>query len=135
MADRKTPDITPLTHKAVFWIAVPIVMANIATPLLGVVDTAVVAQSGDPRQIGAIALGAFAFSALFWMFGFLRMGTSGLTAQAYGATDWNSMRVIPGQALLMALGFGGCADCRAAAFGSGGFVITWRLACREGADS
>lgn len=71
----------------IFVIALPIVLSNITTPLLGIVDTAVLGQLEAPHLIGAAAVGASIFSMLFWAFGFLRMGTTGLTAQADGARD------------------------------------------------
>ena len=77
----------PLTHRRVMKIALPIVAANVTVPLLGLVDTAVVGQLGLAAPIGAVGLGAVILSVLYWMFGFLRMGTTGLTAQAFGAGD------------------------------------------------
>ena len=77
----------PLTHGRVLRIALPIVASNVTVPLLGLVDTAVVGQLGEAAPIGAVGLGAIVLSAFFWMFGFLRMGTTGLTAQAHGAGD------------------------------------------------
>jgi len=68
-------------------IAWPIVLSNLSVPLLGLVDTAVIGHLGDAALIGAIAVGAMIFSFLYWGFGFLRMGTTGLIAQASGAGD------------------------------------------------
>ena len=68
-------------------IAWPIILSNISTPLLGLVDTAVIGNLGDAALIGAIAVGGVIFSFLYWGFGFLRMGTTGLVAQAMGAED------------------------------------------------
>ncbi len=76
-----------ITHRRVLGIAIPIVLANATVPLLGLVDTAVVGQLGDPVPIGAVAIGAVILSAFYWIFGFLRMGTTGLTSQALGAED------------------------------------------------
>ena len=81
-------------------------LSNVSTPLLGVVDTAVVGRLPDPAYIGAVALGALIFNFLFWGFGFLRMGTTGLTAQALGADDAAEQRTALGRALLIALGIG-----------------------------
>ncbi|MFP3943254.1 MAG: MATE family efflux transporter [Alphaproteobacteria bacterium] len=75
------------THARVFAIAWPIILANAATPLTGIVDTAVIGRLGEPALLGAIAVGALIFNFLYWGFGFLRMGTTGLTAQAEGAGD------------------------------------------------
>ena len=71
----------------VFQIAWPIILSNISTPLLGLVDTAVIGNLGDAALIGAIAVAGMIFSFLYWGFGFLRMGTTGLVAQAIGAGD------------------------------------------------
>jgi len=68
-------------------IAWPIILSNLSTPLLGMVDTAVIGNLGDSALIGAIAVGGMIFSFLYWGFGFLRMGTTGLVAQAMGAAD------------------------------------------------
>lgn len=76
-----------VTRKGVFLLAWPIVVSNISVPLLGMVDTAVIGNLGQASLIGAIAIGALIFSFLYWGFGFLRMGTTGLVAQAVGAGD------------------------------------------------
>ena len=77
----------PITHKRVLNIAIPIVLSNVTVPLLGAVDTGVVGQMGLAAPIGAVGLGAVILSAIYWVFGFLRMGTTGLTSQANGAGD------------------------------------------------
>ncbi len=76
-----------LTHARVFHIAMPIVLSNATIPLLGAVDTAVIGQLGQAAPIGAVGLGAVILATLYWAFGFLRMSTSGLAAQAHGAGD------------------------------------------------
>ncbi len=68
-------------------LAVPIIFANISVPLVGIVDTAVMGRMADPDYMGAVALGAIIFSSIFWIFGFLRMGTGGLVAQVMGAAS------------------------------------------------
>ena len=78
---------TTLTHKRVLSVAAPIVLANATIPILGAVDTAVVGQMGLAAPIGAVGIGAIIISAIYWLFGFLRMGTTGLTAQAIGSND------------------------------------------------
>lgn len=93
----------PVTHRTVLAIAVPVVLSNLTTPLLGLADTAVMGQLGGPKYIGAIAVGALIFNFLFWAFGFLRMGTTGFTAQAYGADDGNEVRAALGRALVLAV--------------------------------
>jgi MATE family multidrug resistance protein len=96
----------PLTYVSVLAVSLPIILSNITTPLLGVTHTAVVGQLGAPHLIGAVALGATIFALLFWAFGFLRMGTTGLCAQADGAGDQNLVATILARALLIAAGAG-----------------------------
>ena len=74
-------------RKRVLHLAIPIIIANISVPLTGIVDTAVMGRMDDPVYMGAVALGAIIFSSIFWLFGFLRMGTGGLVAQAFGASQ------------------------------------------------
>ncbi len=74
-----------LSNRAILSLALPSVVSNITVPLLGMVDTAIVGHMGDTKYIAAIALGGTAFSMMYWVFAFLRMSTSGLIAQAYGA--------------------------------------------------
>jgi MATE family multidrug resistance protein len=100
------PGRRTLSHRAVLAIAGPIMISNVSTPLLGVVDTAVVGQAPDPAYIGAVALGALVFNFVFWGFGFLRMGTTGLTAQALGAADVAELRASLGRAALIAVAVG-----------------------------
>ncbi len=76
-----------VTHRRVLNIAIPIVISNATVPILGAVDTGVVGQMGLAAPIGAVGIGAIILSALYWVFGFLRMGTVGLTAQASGNGD------------------------------------------------
>jgi len=78
------------------------VLANSAVPLLGLVDTAVIGNTGTVQGLGAIALGAIVFNFAYWTFGFLRMGTTGFTAQASGAGDEAEVRATLGRALLAA---------------------------------
>ena len=78
---------TPLTHRRILNIAVPVVLGNITVPILGLVDTGVVGQMGLAAPIGAVGIGAVILTALYWIFGFLRMGTTGFAAQAIGAGD------------------------------------------------
>jgi len=76
-----------VTHRRVLNIAIPIVISNATVPILGAVDTGVVGQIGLAAPIGAVGIGAIILSSLYWVFGFLRMGTVGLTAQAAGNND------------------------------------------------
>ena len=84
-------DVLEVSHRKVWLLAGPIILSNISVPLVGAVDTAVVGHLPGPEAIGAVALGALIFSFLYWGFGFLRMGTTGFVAQAFGAGDWKSL--------------------------------------------
>ncbi len=75
-------------------IAIPAIVSNITTPILGLVDVAVTGHIGAAVYIGAIALGGTVFNILYWLFNFLRMGTSGPTAQAYGAGNAKAVALI-----------------------------------------
>lgn len=79
--------VPPMTHRRVLGVALPIVVSNATVPLLGAVDTAVIGQLGQAAPIGAVGLGAIILLSIYWIFGFLRMGTTGLVAQARGAGD------------------------------------------------
>jgi multidrug resistance protein, MATE family len=100
------PFQTQVSHRRVLAIAVPIMLANVSQPLLGIVDTAVIGRLPEPHYIGAVAIGSLIFSFLYWGFGFLRMGTGGLAAQAYGAADAAELAAVLGRALLIATGIG-----------------------------
>lgn len=105
-----------ITHRRVLSIAFPIVISNATIPLLGIADTAVVGQLGAAAPIGAVGMGAFILTALYWLFGFLRMGTVGLTSQALGRDDQAGADVI----LTRAVGFG-------LVMGLGLIVLQWPL--------
>ncbi|MDX8348214.1 MATE family efflux transporter [Cognatiyoonia sp. IB215446] len=94
---------TALTHRRVLAIALPIVLSNATVPILGVVDTAVVGQLGTAAPIGAVGIGAIILPAIYWVFGFLRMGTTGLTSQAAGAGDADEAQALLSRALLIGL--------------------------------
>jgi len=91
-----------INHRAIWAIAGPMILANLSTPLLGMVDTAVVGHLNSPVYLGAVALGSMLFTFLFWGFGFLRMVTTGLTSQA-NANDDASPRDVLIQSGLLAL--------------------------------
>ena len=93
--------MVPLTHTRLLKIAAPIVLSNATVPLLGAVDTGVVGQMGQAAPIGAVGVGAVVLVTLYWIFGFLRMGTSGLAAQAHGAGDLPERGAILLRALLI----------------------------------
>ena len=74
-------------NKQILRLAIPSILANITIPLVGLVDTAIVGHISDAHAIGGIAIGTMLFDLLYWNFGFLRVGTSGMTAQAFGRGD------------------------------------------------
>ena len=92
-----------MNHAAIWQKAWPIILANAAVPLLGLADTAVIGNFGNLAQLGAIAFGAMIFSFIYWSFGFLRMGTTGFTAQAAGARDEAEVRATLGRAMLVSV--------------------------------
>lgn len=101
-----TDTVGVLSHSRVLRIAVPIVLANATVPILGAVDTGVVGQMGVAAPIGAVGIGAIILTAIYWIFGFLRMGTTGMTAQALGAGDSAEVTALLTRALLIGLGGG-----------------------------
>jgi len=92
----------PVTHARVWKIAAPIVLSNATVPILGAVDTGVVGQLGLAAPIGAVGIGAIILTSLYWVFGFLRMGTSGMVAQSAGAGDRAEVAAHLSRALLVA---------------------------------
>jgi MATE family multidrug resistance protein len=97
---------TDITHRRVLAIALPIVLSNATTPLLGAVDTAVIGQLGQAAPIGAVGLGAVILTTVYWVFGFLRMGTTGLVAQARGAHETPEIGALLMRGLLIAAAAG-----------------------------
>lgn len=90
-------------HRRVWRLAFPIIVSNISVPLLGAVDTAVVGHLPDARYLGGVAVGATILTFVYWGFGFLRMGTTGLTAQAHGAGEADEVRAALARAVLIGL--------------------------------
>lgn len=95
-----------ITHRRVLRIALPIVLSNATVPLLGAVDTGVVGQMGEAAPIGAVGVGAVVLASIYWIFGFLRMGTSGLVAQAHGSRDPAETGALLMRALMIGLAAG-----------------------------
>ncbi|AKQ41894.1 putative DNA-damage-inducible protein F [Aurantiacibacter atlanticus] len=92
----------PLTRASIFTQAWPIMLGQASVPLVGIVDTAVIGRTGDATALAGVALGATIINLVFWTFGFLRMGMTGLTAQANGSGDPREVDAL----LLRALGIG-----------------------------
>lgn len=92
--------------KKIFRLAVPNIISNITVPLLGMIDMFIVGHLSSELYIGAIAIAVMIFNLMYWSFSFLRMGTSGFTAQAYGAGDMQEVVHVLLRSLLVALGGG-----------------------------
>ena len=90
-------------NRQILRLAIPSILANITIPLVGLVDTAIVGHISDAHAIGGIAIGTMLFDLLYWNFGFLRVGTSGMTAQAYGRNDREQCARLLAQSLGIAL--------------------------------
>ncbi len=94
-------------NKEIFRIAIPNIISNITVPLMGLVSTAIVGRwSGEAEVIGALALGVSIFNFIYWNCSFIRMGTSGLTAQAYGAGDFHETTAMLVRAIVISLAMG-----------------------------
>ena len=117
-------DTAKVTHRRVLGIALPIVLSNATVPILGVVDTGVVGQLGEAAPIGAVGIGAVILSAVYWIFGFLRMGTTGLTSQAVGQGDRAEVDALLARALLIGLSAGAAMILLQALIFTGAFWIS-----------
>ena len=90
--------------RQILQIALPSIVSNITVPLLGMIDVAIVGHMGSPVYIGAVAVGSMIFNLVYWLFGFLRMGSSGMTAQAFGRRDLAEVTRILVRSASIALG-------------------------------
>ncbi len=95
-----------VTHRRVLAVAIPIVLSNATVPILGAVDTGVVGQIGLAAPIGAVGIGAIILTGIYWIFGFLRMGTTGLAAQAAGEGNRPEVAALLTRVLMIGLGAG-----------------------------
>jgi multidrug resistance protein, MATE family len=95
-----------ISHRRVLKVALPIVLSNATIPILGAVDTGVVGQMGAATPIGAVGIGAVILASIFWIFGFLRMGTTGMVAQAQGAGNRAEVSALLTRALMIAFAGG-----------------------------
>ena len=93
-----------IRDRQILQIALPSIVSNITVPLLGLVDVAIVGHMGSAVYIGAVAVGSMIFNLVYWLFGFLRMGTSGMTSQALGRRDLTEVVSLLTRSLSMALG-------------------------------
>ncbi len=89
-------------HQRSLALALPMILSNVTTPLLGLVDTAVIGHLGEAYYLGGVAVGAMIITLIYWLLGFLRMATTGLIAQGYGEQSWPMQLRVLGQALLCA---------------------------------
>ena len=93
-------------HRRTWRIALPVIITNVSVPILGIVDTAVVGRLPGPEFVGAVAVGALILNLLYHGCNFLRMGTTGLTAQSFGARDGREVRAWLVRAILFGLVIG-----------------------------
>lgn len=98
--------MTQLTRRHIFTQAWPIILGQALVPLVGVVDATVIGRTGDAAMLAGVALGVTTVNLIFWTFGFLRMGVTGLTAQALGAGGGEELRALLVRALLLGFGLG-----------------------------
>ncbi|OWP32742.1 MATE family efflux transporter [Prevotella intermedia] len=94
------------TNREILNLAIPSIVSNITVPLLGLVDLTIVGHIGNENYISAIAIGSMIFNIMYWILGFLRMGTSGMTSQAYGREDWEDALRVLLRALTIGVGMG-----------------------------
>ena len=100
-----------IRDKQILHIALPSIVSNITVPLLGLIDVAITGHLGGAAYVGAIAVGGMLFNIIYWMFAFLRMGTSGMTAQAFGARNLTEVVNVLMRAVAVAVGMSGLLLC------------------------
>ncbi len=105
-APHANPPARPLTRASIFAQAWPIMLGQASVPLVGIVDTAVIGRTGDSTALAGVALGASIVMLVFWAFGFLRMGMTGLTAQAQGSGERGEVEALLLRALVIGLVLG-----------------------------
>ena len=101
---RTFADEMNIRDRQILQIALPSIVSNITVPLLGMIDVAIVGHMGSPVFIGAVAVGSMIFNLVYWLFGFLRMGSSGLTSQALGRRDLTEVARLLVRSVVIALG-------------------------------
>ena len=106
MRTKTSSRLTGATDRRLWALAWPLMLTNLTVPLLGLVDTAVLGHLDSPEYLGAVAVGANLFSILYWTFGFMRMGTTGLAAQAWGQRNAFAQVALLLRSLLLAVGIG-----------------------------
>ncbi|ADC51552.1 DNA-damage-inducible MATE, Na+/Multidrug efflux [Alkalihalophilus pseudofirmus OF4] len=98
--------IKSVSQRQYLLLAIPLIISGISTPILGAVDTAVIGRMPDAAAIGGVAIGAVIFNTMYWLLGFLRVSTSGFTAQASGANNYQEMMLSFIRPMILALLFG-----------------------------
>ena len=93
-----------IRDRQILLIAIPCIVSNITVPLLGMIDMAIVGHMGSAVYIGAVAVGSMIFNLVYWLFGFLRMGSSGLTSQAFGRKDLSEVTKLLVRSMTIAMG-------------------------------
>ncbi len=106
MTEHTLPESPRQWHERIWSLSWPVILANITIPLVAIVDTAVMGRMPQPAYIGAVAIGATIFSSIYWILGFLRMGTTGLIAQALGARQTAEVVNIAARGLATAVAIG-----------------------------
>lgn len=110
-------------YREAWRLAWPLILSNLSVPLLGIVDTAVVGHLPEPHYLGAVAIGAAVLTLLYFVFGFLRMGTTGLAAQAFGRADGDELRAGLARSLGIALALAVCLLAAGPAISAAAYVI------------
>ena len=94
------------TDKNILKLAIPSIISNITVPLIGLVDLTIIGHVGSASYIGAISVGTMIFNVIYWMFGFLRMGNSGMASQALGRRDNKTLRQLLLRSMIIAISIG-----------------------------
>lgn len=110
-------------NRQILRLAIPNILSNLSVPLLGIVDTALMGRMESEIYIGAVAIGSVILSFIYWGFGFLRMGTTGLTAQAYGQADPEAQIMVLARAFLVAMAASILIVLLQWPIGEGGFLL------------
>ena len=121
------------TDLASIWsLAWPLILSNLTVPLVGAVSTGVIGHLDDPAYLGGVALGTLLFTYVYWAFGFLRMGTTGLASQAHGAEAVDEVRAVLARALILAAVFGGLLTLLRGPIGTAGLSLLEGSAAVQG---
>src|SRR6201996_224375 len=106
LLENQTAKPSAYWYRRVFLLALPLILSNLTQPLLSTVDTVLSGHLLGAAALGGVAVGGMFFNTIYWTFGFLRMGTTGLVAQAHGAQQHDQLRLHFLRALLSAVAIG-----------------------------